>query len=116
MKKIHPEPPGLNIGQATTVMGGIKRLNFSDPSRFFHLDLTHPVNFKTFTLGYGKPSTISFYFCHLSMQKAPNESEASSRLLEVSLINLCHMDLNKERGIKDHHPVYRQPTPKEPVE
>ena len=33
------------------------------------------------------------------MQKAPNESEASSRLLKVSLINLCHVVLNNERDI-----------------
>lgn len=82
---------GHNIGQASTVVGGVMLLNFSDPSTFLHLNITHPLNFKTFTLGYGESSTISFYFCYLPMQTAPNESEASSRLLEVSLVNLCHV-------------------------
>lgn len=65
--------------------------DFSDTSRFFHCPVIHPLNFKASTLNYGKASTISFYICHLPVQKAPNESEASSRPLEVSLINLCHV-------------------------
>lgn len=40
-----------NIGQAFTRVGGVMILNFSGPSRFFHLAITHPLNFKTFTLG-----------------------------------------------------------------
>lgn len=65
--------------------------NFSGASRFSHCHAIHPLNFKASTLDYGKTPTISFYICHLPVQKAPNESEASSRPLEVSLINLCHV-------------------------
>lgn len=66
-------------------------LDFSDTSRFFHCHVIHPLNFKASTSDYGRASTISFYICHLPVQKAPNESEASSRPLEVSLINPCHV-------------------------
>lgn len=65
--------------------------DFSDPSRFFHCHVIHPLNFKASTLDYGKASTIPFYIGHLPVQKAPNESEASSRPLEVFFINLCHV-------------------------
>lgn len=40
---------GHDIGQASTLVGGVMSLNFGGPSRFFHLALTHPLNFKTFT-------------------------------------------------------------------
>lgn len=106
---------GLSIGQTSTVVGGLLLLEFSAPSRFFHLDITHPLNFKTFTSGYGKSSTILFCFCHLSMQKLlMNLRLLLGYLKTFSLISVMWF-INNESGITDQHLVYRPPPPpKEP--
>ena len=89
-------------------------LNFGGPFRFLHLAITHPLNFKTFTLGYGKIINHFLLLLPSVMEKLlMNLKLLLGYWKSLSLIFVVRF-INNERGIKDHHLVYRQPPPREP--